>query len=108
MNEYSNGTLSYWTGTQWNDTTKVYDGKGVYTLGKDTAISVTVLDDVVMAYVDLEDTAYGEELGFTGYNVNSGKENILFHTKDNGTVDIVFIETGDKGFGATDTFGVKD
>ncbi len=110
VNEYSNGTLSYWTGTQWNDTTKVYDGKGVYKLGKDTAISVTVLDDVVMAYVDLSQNniAYGEELGFTGYNVNSGKENILFHTKDNGTVDIVFVETGDNGFGATDTFGVKD
>ena len=101
VKDYVNNTLSYGTATEYNSTDKIYK------IDADTVVSESVKSDAVIAYVDLDNTTYGEEIGINGFNVNSGKENILFHVNDKGVVDIVFVETGDKGFGATAKFGQR-
>ena len=100
VKEYSGTTLTYGNATSWDATNSVY---------KITAdaniVSETVASDAAIVYVDRANTAYGVDTGIVDFNVNSGKENILFHKNTKGVVDVVFVETGDKGFGATGVFG---
>ena len=98
----NNTTLKY-----GNETT--YDaGDKIYKITADAnIITETVKSDATMVYVDRENTAYGVDTGIVGFNVNSGKENILFHVNDKGIIDIVIVETNDKGFGATGKFAQR-
>ena len=61
-------------------------------------------------YVDYVEQEAGEEIGVNRFNTNSdaGGANIIFHTNDDGIVDVIFVQTAETGNLASDgtsTFG---
>lgn len=103
-NRYSNNTLSYFTGTQHASADEAF--VGTTNSGADeTALNITVASDVKLVYVDVEENEAGEDIGVGHFNTNSnaGGANIIFHTNDDGIVDVIFVQTAETGSFANDT-----
>ena len=91
VKEYDEGeTLTYYT--------KVTMGDKVYTGADADLVTQAVDDDVVIAYVDLDDTdKAGENIGVGEFSATTGNANaVVVYDTDGKTIVAIFVETNDK------------
>ena len=91
VKEYDEGeTLTYYTKVTLND--KVYTGADA------DLVTQAVDDDVVVAYVDLDDTdKAGENIGVNEFSATTGYANaVVVYDTDGKTIVAIFVETSDE------------
>ena len=91
VKEYDEGeTLTYYTKVTLND--KVYTGADA------DLVTQAVDDDVVVAYVDLDDTdKAGENIGVNEFSATTGFANaVVVYDTDGKTIVAIFVETSDE------------
>ena len=91
VKEYDEGeTLTYYT--------KVTPGDKVYTGADADLVTQAVDDDVVVAYVNLDDTdKAGENIGVNEFSATTGYANaVVVYDTDGKTIVAIFVETSDE------------